>query len=59
MRRFEINGYSMAYVEEGTGDPLVAVHGSLSDYRYWARQAVPLPERVRFLILAEPGRRTG
>jgi pimeloyl-ACP methyl ester carboxylesterase len=42
MRRFEINGYPMAYVEEGTEDPIIMVHGSLSDYRYWARQAVPL-----------------
>jgi pimeloyl-ACP methyl ester carboxylesterase len=40
MRTFEVNGYLMAYVEE-RGEPLVMVHGSLSDYRYWARQAGP------------------
>jgi pimeloyl-ACP methyl ester carboxylesterase len=41
MRTFEVNGYLMAYVEEGRGEPLVMVHGSLSDHRYWARQARP------------------
>jgi pimeloyl-ACP methyl ester carboxylesterase len=45
MRMFEINGYRMAYVGEGRGEPLVMVHGSLSDYRYWARQARPPGER--------------
>jgi esterase len=47
MRTFEINGYRMAYVEEGRGEPLVMVHGSLSDYRYWARQAGPLSASLR------------
>jgi pimeloyl-ACP methyl ester carboxylesterase len=41
MRTFEINGYRMGYVEEGRGEPLVMVHGSLSDYCHWARQARP------------------
>lgn len=33
-----VNGYDMAYAEQGAGDPLVLVHGSLSDYRHWAPQ---------------------
>jgi len=40
-RTFEINGYRMAYVGEGRGEPLVICARSLSDYRYWARQARP------------------
>jgi pimeloyl-ACP methyl ester carboxylesterase len=28
----------MAYVESGTGETVVLVHGSLSDYRYWTPQ---------------------
>ncbi|MGA8600383.1 MAG: alpha/beta hydrolase [Beijerinckiaceae bacterium] len=28
----------MAYVEAGQGEPLVLVHGSLCDYRYWTLQ---------------------
>ncbi|MEA2759051.1 MAG: hypothetical protein QOH65_1664 [Methylobacteriaceae bacterium] len=33
-----VNGYDMAYVEAGQGEPVVLVHGSLCDYRYWTLQ---------------------
>jgi hypothetical protein len=35
VKSVEVNGYDMAYQETGSGTPLVLVHGSLSDYRYW------------------------
>jgi len=38
MRNITINGYDMAFIEEGQGQPLLLVHGSLYDYRYWAPQ---------------------
>ncbi len=34
-RRVKANGYDFAYVEAGGGEPLLFVHGSLLDYRYW------------------------
>ncbi len=34
-----VNGYDMAYLESGDGLPLVLIHGSLCDYRYWPLQA--------------------
>jgi esterase len=52
MCTFEVNGYRMAYVEEGRGEPLVMVHGSLSDYRYWARQAGPLSASLRIVSMS-------
>src|SRR5262245_31431924 len=31
----EVNGTRLAYVEAGTGDPVVFVHGGLQDLRFW------------------------
>ena len=50
--QLEINGYRMSYVEEGSGEPLIMVHGSLSDYRYWARQAGPLRASLRVVSVS-------
>ena len=33
-----VNDYDLAYLEQGAGEPLVLVHGSLSDYRHWLLQ---------------------
>jgi non-heme chloroperoxidase len=43
------NGLSFAYVEEGSGPPIVLVHGSVSDYREWAHQMAPLARRYRVI----------
>lgn len=34
----EVNGATLAYIEEGTGDPVVFVHGAISDLRTWQYQ---------------------
>jgi esterase len=36
--RLRVNDYDMAFVEAGTGDLLVLVHGSVCDQRYWVPQ---------------------
>ena len=34
----DIDGYRIAYTERGRGDPVLLVHGSVSDYRTWQEQ---------------------
>lgn len=37
-RTIEVNGAELHYVDHGQGDPVLFVHGSVSDYRSWAFQ---------------------
>jgi pimeloyl-ACP methyl ester carboxylesterase len=41
------SGISVPYVECGEGEPLLFVHGSLCDYRYWDAQLAPLAKQFR------------
>jgi len=34
--RQRVNGYDMAYIEVGSGQTLVCIHGSLCDFRVWS-----------------------
>ena len=43
------NGVSLAYVEEGSGPPVVLIHGSVSDYREWSEQVAPLARHYRVI----------
>jgi esterase len=49
MPSLEVNGYRIDYAEAGSGPPVVLVHGSLNDRRYWEPQMAPLGERFRVL----------
>lgn len=48
-------GNRVAYVEAGTGEPMLLLHGSLADYRYWSPQLKELPLRRRVLAPSLPG----
>ncbi|MPW20528.1 alpha/beta fold hydrolase [Paraburkholderia sp. CNPSo 3157] len=41
------SGICIPYIERGAGEPVVFVHGSLCDYRYWDAQIAPLSARFR------------
>jgi len=47
-----VNGYEMAYLERGEGVPVILVHGSISDYRYWITQIRPFSERYRAISVS-------
>ena len=46
-RTLEINGTTLAYIEQGAGPPLVLVHGAFSDFRYWQEVMGTLAESYR------------
>lgn len=49
MRVLHVNGCDMAYVEHGVGTPLLLIHGSLADHRWWGPQMEPLGQHQRVL----------
>jgi pimeloyl-ACP methyl ester carboxylesterase len=51
-RTLRSDGYDFHYVEAGAGAPLLLVHGSLCDYRFWAPQMQPLGVRRRVIALS-------
>lgn len=46
-KRLRVNGVDLTYVEQGSGTPLILVHGSLSDFRSWRGQLGPLSQHFR------------
>ncbi len=47
MPEIDVNGTRLSYIDEGQGDPVVLVHGSISDYRMWAGQVPVYSQRHR------------
>src|SRR5688500_16482444 len=43
------NGLSFAYVEAGSGLPVVLIHGSMFDYREWSKQIKSLARHYRVI----------
>src|SRR5262245_50483921 len=44
--------YRIAYLEYGTGEPVVLIHGALSDYRIWLHQIEDLRRDYRVIALS-------
>ena len=42
-----VNGTTLAYREQGDGEPVVFVHGGISDLRIWDQQLTPIGESYR------------
>lgn len=49
VRRVAANGLTFAYVEEGSGSPVVLIQGSMLDYREWSKQIKPLARHYRVI----------
>ncbi|MCB1541034.1 MAG: alpha/beta hydrolase [Rhodoblastus sp.] len=52
LKTIEVDGYPMAYQEAGAGAPLLLVHGSFCDYRYWEAQVAPLARDRRVFAVS-------
>jgi pimeloyl-ACP methyl ester carboxylesterase len=48
-RQLPVNGTDLSYIEQGTGTPVVFVHGAFSDSRYWEPQRQAIAEQHRFI----------
>jgi hypothetical protein len=49
----EVNGVRLQYVEDGIGEPVVFVHGAVSDSRAWE----PVRDQIAKNIISSPTRR--
>ena len=49
MKRQSVDGFEMAYLEVGQGEPLVCIHGALCDFRVWSPVLGPLCQRFRVI----------
>ncbi len=50
MKSIKIDDHEMVYVELGKGPPLVAIHGSLGDFRSWSPVMGPLSRDYRLIV---------
>jgi pimeloyl-ACP methyl ester carboxylesterase len=47
LKTTELRGVGLAYLERGSGQPVVFVHGSISDLTIWESQLGPIGESYR------------
>lgn len=50
MAKVKVNGYELDYTDDGGGEPVVFVHGALSDRRIWEGQRSVLSEGFRVIV---------
>jgi pimeloyl-ACP methyl ester carboxylesterase len=48
-----VNGVDLSYVDQGTGAPVVFVHGSFSDFRIWELQRPAVAQSYHFIAYNE------
>jgi pimeloyl-ACP methyl ester carboxylesterase len=49
LRHLPVNGVDLSYVDQGTGAPVVFVHGSFLDLRFWEPQRQAIAQLYRFI----------
>ncbi|HTP13133.1 MAG TPA: alpha/beta hydrolase [Bacteroidota bacterium] len=63
VKSIDVDGNKIYYIEQGSGIPVVLVHGTLGDYRSWRKQMDPFAEDYRTIAVSRryhyPGTWTG
>ena len=49
LRHLRVNGVELSYSDQGTGGPVVFVHGAFSDLRIWEAQRQAVAQQYRFI----------
>ena len=49
----EVNGVRIQYLEDGSGEPVVFVHGVISDHRAWEPVRDDIARKYRFIALTQ------
>ena len=52
-KEVEINGVRLQYVEQGSGEPMVFVHGAPSDLRTWEPVREGIANKYRFIAYTQ------
>jgi pimeloyl-ACP methyl ester carboxylesterase len=52
-RVVEVNGVRLPYAEQGSGEPIVFVHGALSDLRAWEPVGEEIAKKYRFIAYTQ------
>jgi pimeloyl-ACP methyl ester carboxylesterase len=52
LKSVNIDSTEFHYLEQGAGDPVLFVHGTLGDYRSWRQQMGPFAERYRVISIS-------
>lgn len=55
VKKVEINGTHLSYIEKGSGEPVVFIHGAISDFRTWADQFEALSADYRVISYSRRG----
>src|SRR5215510_2752930 len=50
-KEVEVNGVHLSYVEQGSGEPIVFVHGGLGDQRSWEPIREEIAKKYRFVAV--------
>ena len=51
IKKVEVNGATMTYVDEGAGEPILFVHGAVSDLRAWEPIRGEIADEHRFIAI--------